>query len=338
MDDQNDIDPGLLPFDAFERATEPAPVLKGPKRQHYLPRFYLEGFADDDGLVALFDQKENEVRLQQPVNTAVIGHFYTMEDEQGRQRFEIEEMLSKVEGAAKPVIDKLTARESITDQERADLAAFVALAAMRTPARVDNIQKMMGDAMRQVNKVMFSNTRQVKTQLQRHPEYQNLGDDEMNKQAKDLVAFVQGGEYEIETNEKWALQTSIQTAMEMMPMFAARDWIVEHCANPKKSFVTADAPVLLQGTGPQDSGFLRGVGFGSANALIAFPLNASAVLLLLGNGGSLQYVNVDQERVRTVNLAIASRCFRFVVGRHARLVDSLAKDLNLAKRDAGRND
>lgn len=79
------------------------PLLTGPKRQHFLPRFYLDGFARE-GLVAVYDREKNEVRLQQPVNTAVVGHFYTMEDEQGRKRFEIEQLLSEYEGKAKPVI------------------------------------------------------------------------------------------------------------------------------------------------------------------------------------------------------------------------------------------
>src|SRR2546423_12733762 len=74
---------------AEAEATPRPPMLTGPKRQHFLPRFYLDGFTRD-GLVAVFDREKNEIRLQQPVNTAVIGHFYTMEDEEGRRRFELE--------------------------------------------------------------------------------------------------------------------------------------------------------------------------------------------------------------------------------------------------------
>jgi len=81
------------------------PLLKGPKRQHYLPRFYLDGFATD-GLVSVYDREKDEVRRQQPKDTAVIGRFYTMEDAQGRRRYEIEALLSEYEGKASPVIKK----------------------------------------------------------------------------------------------------------------------------------------------------------------------------------------------------------------------------------------
>lgn len=45
-------------------AKGPLPLLQGPKRQHFLPRFYLEGFARE-GLVAVYDREKGEVRLQQ---------------------------------------------------------------------------------------------------------------------------------------------------------------------------------------------------------------------------------------------------------------------------------
>ena len=87
-----------LPTNVAQVAAPAAkPLLTGPKRQHFLPRFYLEGFTKD-GKVAVFDRDKNEVRTQQPVNTGVIGHFYTMEDAGGHQRFELEQMLSEFEG------------------------------------------------------------------------------------------------------------------------------------------------------------------------------------------------------------------------------------------------
>lgn len=128
-------------LDALERAIAAAasaettprkPVLDGPKRQHYLPRFYLDGFAKE-GLVAVYDRDKNEVRRQQPKDTAVIGHFYTMEDAEGRRRFEVEALLSEYEGKASPVIKKLATKDTITADERTDLAIFMALGAMRTP-------------------------------------------------------------------------------------------------------------------------------------------------------------------------------------------------------------
>ena len=110
--------------------TGAAPMLQGPKRQHYVPKFYLEGFTKE-GLLAVYDRKNDTAGLQQPLNTGVIGHFYTVKDAQGRKRFEVEAMLSEVEAKAAPVIARLAAGGEITDEQRSDFSVFLALAAVR---------------------------------------------------------------------------------------------------------------------------------------------------------------------------------------------------------------
>jgi hypothetical protein len=72
-----------------DKTQEAKQALTGAKRQHFLHKFYLEGFTKD-GMVAVFDRESNEVRIQNPINTGVIGHFYTLEDAEGRKRFELE--------------------------------------------------------------------------------------------------------------------------------------------------------------------------------------------------------------------------------------------------------
>ena len=39
------------------------PLLSGPKRQHFLPEFYLKGFTKND-MIAVFDRELNEIRVQ----------------------------------------------------------------------------------------------------------------------------------------------------------------------------------------------------------------------------------------------------------------------------------
>ena len=110
------------------------PLLTGPKRQHTVPASYLRGFCQG-GLLAVFDRELRELRMQQPVNTTCVGHFYTSVDEEGRQRFELEQMLSQIESAAAPLLDTMAVPGSVLDDEqRADVAIYLACAATRTPA------------------------------------------------------------------------------------------------------------------------------------------------------------------------------------------------------------
>jgi hypothetical protein len=305
------------------------PRLQGPKRQHFLPQFYLEGFTRD-GLVAVFDRQEDEIRLQQPVNTAVIGHFYTMRDAEGRRRFEVEEMLSEFEGKAKIAIDKLIGGAGeLNEDERSDLAVFLSLAANRTPDMVNSLQYVNGEMVKRMAKTMFHNEETTFQDLRRDEKHAGETDEELRAQANWMVTVAKHDGFEVKTDEKWAVGMAIKLALKAAPYFARRHWRVVHRANEKQSFITCDAPVYLTSVDPRPSFY--GVGFGSSNAFIAFPLHQSCVLEMFDNDGRLTHKMVGRDYMRMVNTHLARRCQRFVVGRDAALLKSLAEELGLAK-------
>jgi hypothetical protein len=305
------------------------PLLNGPKRQHFLPRFYLENFSAN-GLVAVYDREQDTVRLQQPVNTGVIGHFYTMEDAEGRKRFELEQFLSEYEGKAKPVIDKLTAREAINADERSDLAIFIALAATRTPDVVDSLKAFNAGMVTDIMKRMFHDVDDVAARLREEPDYAGKPHDEVLAEAKVMVEMAQNDGVKVSTDHRWAVGMAIQMALEIAPIFAGRNWLVVHRDNDKKSFITTDAPVFLTTVAPRADRFW-GVGFGNADALVFFPLKQSCTLAMFGDKGDLRHTEAGTEKVRQLNLGLASKCQRFVIGRDEALLKSLAEAARLAE-------
>ncbi len=310
---------------------EPAtkPLLNGPKRQHFLPKFYLEGFTKN-GMVAVFDRELNEIRVQQPLNTGVIGHFYTMEDAEGRKRFELEQLLSEYEAKASPVIRKLASKEEISADERANMAIFVALASVRTPDIVDSVKAFNSSLIEDMTKRMFADVEEVKERMRGKPDAP-LTEEELEAKARDLVDFAQSGQYEIKTSHKWAVGMAIKMAFNIAPILAGRDWTVVHRDNEKKSFVTTDAPVLLTTVVPRTNSFW-GIGFGNTDALVLFPLTETCILAMYGNNGGLEYRTAGIEQIRHTNLALADHCQRFVVGRDEALVRSLTDHLCLANK------
>lgn len=318
-----------MPPDEPQQAPAAKPLLNGPKRQHFLPRFYLENFSAN-GFVAVYDREKDEVRLQQPVNTGVIGHFYTMEDAEGRKRFELEQLLAEYEGKAKPVIDKLAVRESLDAEERSDLAIFIALGAMRTPDVVDSLKAFNAGMVTDVMKSMFADVNDVAARLRDDPDFAGKSEDEVLEEAKLMVDMAQNDGVKVTTEHRWAVGMAIQMALEVAPIFAGRDWVVVHRDNDKKSFITTDAPVLLTTVAPRANNFW-GVGFGNADALVFFPLKESCTLAMLGNSGDLRHVEADTEKVRQLNSGMAAKCQRFVIGRDEALVSSLAHATGLAR-------
>jgi hypothetical protein len=307
------------------------PILNGPKRQHFLPKFYLEGFTRD-GKIAVFDRELDQIRVQQPLNTCVIGHFYTFEDAEGRKRFELEQFLSEYETKASLAIKKLSAKEVINADERSDLAIFIALAACRTPDIVDSLKKFNSGLISDMAKRMFADVEQVKEQMRGKPHALST-EKELEEEAQEIVNFVKSGQWEVKTNHIWAVRTAIQMALTIAPILAGRDWTVIHRDNDKKSFVTTDAPVLLTSIVPRGNGFWeKGIGFGCSDALVLFPLDQTCLLTMSGSDGNMKNIITKSEQIRHINLALSNNCQRFVIGRDEKLVQSLTDYLCLVKK------
>jgi hypothetical protein len=126
-----------------------------PKRHHFLPEFYLTGFTRDNYLW-LYDRKKDEYRRQHPHNTAVIGHYYTVENPRGEKDYSIEGFLSQIEGKAKSAIVKLDTGLGIAREERLDLAFFITLQLTRTPKFEREIERTADRAAKLLAKHAFS--------------------------------------------------------------------------------------------------------------------------------------------------------------------------------------
>lgn len=323
---------GIDPEAAAEFASR-KPLLNGPKRQHFLPRFYLQGFRrNDSSLVAVYDRQVNQIRLQTPDNTAVIGHFYTGKDEQGRKRFELEQVLSEIEGNAAPVIEKLSAGGVLSDEERSNLAIFAAMGMCRTPDLLDTVKAVNGQMVKHMTKFAFGSVEDAKRALRRGPN-PPASEEELELEAQRMVEFVESDQYEIETDHQWALRMALNMFSTIAPILVERDWLLVHPDSLKQSFVTADAPLVLTTIRPRTPNFFyRGIGFANADALVVFPLTSSCLLLMFGTGGRLHHRQIGREEVRHFNLMVAERCQRFVIGRDEALLRSLADHLRLTEK------
>jgi len=327
-----DNPPDLSPYENLAKAFQaapPKPLLSGPKRQHFLPRFYLDGFSRQ-GNLAVYDRDKNEVRMQKPEATGVIGHFYTFMDEQGRKRFEVEQVLAEQESKAAPIIQKLAARESLTDVERCDMSIFVALAMCRTPDHIDSIKSANAQMMKHVARITFSDLERVKGIIKKD-KGESLSDEALEQEANALMAFVDSDMYNIDTDSQWALGMAMEMHATIAPILSARHWRVVHRATDRQSFVTADAPGVLTTIFPRKNNFY-GIGFANSDAVVMFPLTASCALIMYGDGTALEHKTVGTEHIRHVNLMVADRCQRFVIGRDEALVNSIAKRLHLANK------
>ncbi len=308
-----------------------SPILNGPKRQHYVSRFYLDGFSRS-GNIAVYDRVQGKVRIQSTSDTGVSNHFYTVKDGQGKNRFGIEEMLSKIESDSAPTIIKMSAQREITIDERTNIAMFVAMAISRTPGRIEAIKARSGDMFKFVIRNIFSDLEVIKKGIRRNatPQY---SEEEVEKEAKELIEFAFSDNYNVKTHKKFALKIAIDEFSEIAPILSGRNWLVLHRDSEKHSFITSDAPVLLTTIAKRVPSFW-GVGFGNSDALVMFPLTESCSLMIFGNEGKYLHRTIDSKEIRRLNLMFAAHSHRFIFARDIDLLESLTNRLNMGRQQA----
>ncbi|MGN3963736.1 DUF4238 domain-containing protein [Burkholderia gladioli] len=106
-----------------------------PRRHHFIPCFYLEGFCGENARgLAVYDRMRNAYRAQRPAEVAHRRDYYAYEDEQGNRFFDIEAALGEIETAASHSIRRVDNGNELTDDDRMVLATYVAFQYTRTPA------------------------------------------------------------------------------------------------------------------------------------------------------------------------------------------------------------
>jgi len=303
------------------------PITSGPKRQHYLPRFYLDGFTRDE-LLAVYDRDEKTLRRQTPNNTAVIGHFYTLIDGEGRKRFELESHLAEVEAKASEALRVLISGGQLDEQQRAKFSYFVALCVFRTPDLVESVKHLKGELVKTLARFSFSDIARTKDILRGSAEAAQ-SEEQLDEAARGIVEFAQSGKYEVEVEHEWAVATALGKAADIGGIFVQREWFVFHVEQERDSFVTTDAPVTLMTTRRKHLGFY-GVGFGSEDAVVQFPVSQKTMLVMRGLGTTIQHAGLKRELIRRANIMTVERCKRYVFGRDIALVSSLVDASRLA--------
>lgn len=309
------------------------PLTTGPKRHHYLPKSYLDGWVDDDKMLWLYDRKTNDYRQQTPKNTTVVGHLYTVEDEQQRSRYEIEAMLADAEGRTTPIIRKLSLNEAIDIDERCHLAHYMGLMAFRTPAIFESIGSMHSQLALRLMKTFAADPVQMAETMKANAG----GEGDFQGEAERLAAFVNEGGYTIKTDPKWSMTFAIKMGLELAEHLLIKNWHVIH-APPRCTFITCDAPVLLTSNTPPRNGVFRGVGFGSPDAVVFFPLDQKTAVMMYDDGNKernearFEVGRADPDFMRRANLATTNLCQRYLIGSSERLLRSLVASTAIHKR------
>jgi len=86
-----------------------------PRKQHYVPQFYLRKFTGAKDMLLVFDREKKETYRSKPLGVAAQRDFNRI-DVEGMDANAVEKVLSEFEGETAPHLDRIIANKSIADQ------------------------------------------------------------------------------------------------------------------------------------------------------------------------------------------------------------------------------
>ncbi|HEX9127677.1 MAG TPA: DUF4238 domain-containing protein [Gemmatimonadaceae bacterium] len=289
-----------------------------PKRHHIVPECYLDGFTRD-GLLWVYDRSTEEYRAQTTKNTAVMGHYYAVLNEQGEKDYSVEEMLSTLEGIGAPVVRRLDRGEQIEPEERVNLAFFIALLFNRVPRFEREIDEIADATAKAILKEMFPTVEAAAEHLASSPD-----DEPRSYSAEDFFHFIHEEKFTLQGNRNNTVRTMLEQTPVLAQELAFMDWMVVH-ADDRSAFITTDSSWGYLVPDEVRRSCEPVYGIASEKIVKVVTLSCRTALVIGQKGAHFGHFRVGRDRVRDINLAIAAECERYVIGPDEALVRSVVR-------------
>lgn len=149
--DNEQLGPGI------NRWNEPILSTTQTKRQHFVPRLYLDNFARTDGKIRVFDLQEECEFVSSPENVAVQTRFYDITLE--GQGYSAEDWLAGLESDASSIlrllVDDPHAIARLTDEQENNLSRFIAALIIRTPFKRQELNDTFDAINSQIEQILL---------------------------------------------------------------------------------------------------------------------------------------------------------------------------------------
>jgi hypothetical protein len=252
--------------------------------KHYVPKFYLRGFARADRFV-VFDKESQRWFPSQPKSVA---------NEVDLWPDELEAFVTgNIEDPAKGVIDRLRNRQSVTDEERYRLARYISFLWKRVPAGrsrvLDHTPAYADEIMNELN----------------------VGFDQLIREDKSVTGLAERRRAEIGAYIErikidrppsiWHGSLQIENENKVTKGIAEMNWTVLHTTGAR--YLASDNPVF----------FFENDGIGNITSELTLPLSSDAALIGIRVGGRLPLHSwATGSQVREVNRRTASNASRYL--------------------------
>ena len=274
------------------------------KRQHFLPRLLLRGFAEArNGQDYVFQMETGARKAPRRVNvlTAASRHrLYAGLGDDGQPSNRNEGYLALLEDHAAPALAHLLADPgALAPGERATIAFFVALQKMRTPVAAEQVTLLANAALQRATSELYSDRRAF---AERHRAFFDNGatDAEIEQFRVETLDLIRKGEVRVSGRGGAAFSSGFAHAIEMVPALLACDWTLLRAPG---GVVTSDRGYAIHDPTPPYPWASQEL-FSSESSEMTMPLSDTSCLLIrpVHARAALAVRDITPRELQTLNL------------------------------------
>lgn len=266
----------------------------GARNHHFVPQHYLKNFArprSKEGKLTVFDLKERKSFTTRPRNVAARRDYNRVEIE-GQDPNSVETQLAVIEADADQAFRRIIASRSIANADDFSFVlVLIARIALSNPLFRDQRDKMIG----QIGTMMMRNM--VATPERWAAATESVGDDLLGEPIpySEMKAAVDRGGIVVGAAQEALIEQEIALWPSILPLLEERRWTLLIAPPRSTGFVTCDRPFSLQGNDPAMSRAAYGIGLGTQDTTITFPI--SHELAAIGSFERGRSTNVVTEQI-----------------------------------------
>lgn len=283
----------------------------GARNHHFVPQFYLKGFAtprSKEGRFFVCDLKERRRFQTRPRNVAAKRDFNRVEAEHLEPNM-VESQLSLIEADLDQAFRRIIASQSIASNE--DFPSVLVLVArlfLAHPLFRDQRDKFMTDvAQKMMSTMVASPDRWASVTAQGQAE----GTIKDPVDYEEMKAAVEQGRIVPRVNRDVLIQQEMEIWPTLLPILEQRNWTLFISNAATGEFATSDRPCTLRWSEADFESGIYGPGLGVGGTSLIFPISRHlAIDGRFERGGGV--VQATPELVGAINLATLSSAMRQV--------------------------
>jgi len=244
------------------------------KKSHFVPRFYLDRFADSQRNVWQYDLDLQQVTGGEPEKMGLASNFYSPIDPDGNRIDDIEAMLSDFENLAAPLFDRLEEGENFIGRDREALAAFLAAQYLRSPVMISVAAELYAKTVNRIASVTISDDALFQENMD-FLDKKSGKDTSKDDRERLRLSLLDPGKFEMSVLRHAGLR-ALNGIPELAEIFLNLTWLV---VEPRdQHLITSDSPVVRRCDPKTIHPIYGDGGFMNNSMVVTFPISPRRAL------------------------------------------------------------